>query len=85
MLILNSTLILLFHKKSEEIINQGAPIFEIRALESLPMLIRARLEIPNGDDAGLEKLRLFMEDEIQALRMKYDRAKQQMKEDQRGV
>ncbi|MGL5721725.1 MAG: V-type ATP synthase subunit A [Brevinema sp.] len=78
-------LIVLFYKKSEEIINQGAPIFEIRALESLPMLIRARLEIPNGDEAALEKLRLFMEDEIQALRMKYDRAKQQMQEDQRGV
>ncbi|MGL5254467.1 MAG: V-type ATP synthase subunit A [Brevinema sp.] len=78
-------LIILFYRKSEEVINKGAPIFEIRALESLPMLIRARLEITNGDTVALEKLRLFMEDEIQALHMKYDRAKQQMQEDRRGV
>lgn len=76
-------LILRFHVEAEKIINQGAPIFEIRALESLPMLIRARLEIPNGDTAAFEKLTNFMEDEMQALRMKYERANENL-EAQRG-
>lgn len=65
-----------FYHKAEEIINMGAPIFEIRSLESVPMLMRARLEIPNDDEAAFVKLENFINDEMSALLIKYENVPQ---------
>ncbi|MGL4393882.1 MAG: V-type ATP synthase subunit A [Brevinema sp.] len=62
---------LTFYKEATSIIALGAPIFEIRALDSIAMIMRARIEIPNDQLDKLEKLELFMKDELQALRLKY--------------
>ena len=67
-------LITTFYKEAESIIHMGAPIFEIRALECFPMIVRARLDIPNDELDKFEKLSLLIKDELNSLRLKYDRA-----------
>lgn len=69
-------LMMSFYHKAEEIINMGAPIFEIRSLESVPMLMRSRLEIPNDDEAAFVKLENFINDEMNALLIKYENVPQ---------
>jgi len=69
-------LMISFYQESKEIINLGAPIFEIRALESLPMIIRARIEISNDNINQFDKIEQFMKDELYSLRIKYERASQ---------
>ena len=66
-------LIMDFYKEAGLIVAQGAPIFEIRALDCFPMIIRARIEIPNEDMEGFKKLSLFIKDELNTLRLKYER------------
>ena len=67
-------LIILFYKETESIIQMGAPIFEIRALQCFPMIIRARLDIKNDELDQFDKLSLLITDELNSLRLKYDRA-----------
>lgn len=67
-------IIMEFYQESETIINMGAPIFEIRALESFPMILRARIEIPNNEMEQFDKLSLFIKDELNHLKAKYDKA-----------
>ena len=67
-------LIITFYKEAESIIRMGAPIFEIRALECFPMIVRARLDIKNDELDKFEKLSLLIKDELNSLRLKYDRA-----------
>lgn len=64
-------LILDFYKEASDIIHLGAPIFEIRALESLSMIMRVRIEIANDKMDDLTKLYNFMKDELHALQLKY--------------
>ncbi|MGL4388740.1 MAG: V-type ATP synthase subunit A [Brevinema sp.] len=62
-----------FYKEAVSIVALGAPVFEIRALESISMIMRARIEIPNDKLTDLENLERFMKDEMQALRLKYQK------------
>ncbi|MGL4560738.1 MAG: V-type ATP synthase subunit A [Brevinema sp.] len=69
--ILMLRIILTFYKSASEVIALGAPIFEIRALDSIAMILRARFEIPNDKLDELEKAESFMKDELQHLQLKY--------------
>ncbi len=66
-------IIMEFFEEAEGIINMGAPIFEIRSLECFSMIVRSRLDITNDELEKFDKLSMFIKDELNSLRLKYDR------------
>lgn len=72
-------IIIEFFTAAEEIIQMGAPIFEIRALDCFSMIVRSRLDISNDEINKFEKLSIFIADELASLKLKYDKANQQGK------
>ncbi|MGL4367839.1 MAG: V-type ATP synthase subunit A [Brevinemataceae bacterium] len=70
-------LIIKFYTRADHILSLGAPVFEIRALESVAMILRSRIEIANDDVDQFNKLESFIDDELTALESKYKQISQQ--------
>lgn len=64
-------LILKFYERAREIILMGAPIFEIKEMESIAQIMRAKMTIPNDDLSGFDKIEAFMMDEFESIQSVY--------------
>ncbi len=60
-------LMLKFHEKAAEVIRMGAPIFEIKEMESIARIIRAKMTVPNDKLEELDKIEKFMLDEFKSV------------------
>ena len=59
------------HRRAKQIIEQGAPLVEIRDLQCIPKLVRAKSLIENDDIKRMDALHQEMVRELDALKEKY--------------
>ncbi len=66
------TLMLRFYKRAKEVIKMGAPIFEIKEMESVAKIIRAKMSVPNDRLEEFDKIEAFMTDEFKSVASVYE-------------
>ncbi len=64
-------LILKFSDLASQVIRMGAPIFEIKEMESITRIIRAKMTIPNDKLEQIDKIEQFMIDEFKSIEEVY--------------
>ncbi len=57
-------LILKFYEKAAEVVKMGAPIFEIKEMESIAKIVRIKMTVPNDKLDEIDKIEAFMLDEF---------------------
>ena len=60
-----------FHQHARRLIERGAPLTQIRELEVVALLMRAKSQIPNNSEKGLNNLLFFVDQQLSELEREY--------------
>lgn len=64
-------IILKFHERAREIIRMGAPIFEIKEMDSISKILKIKISVPNDKLEEIDKIERFMMDEFDSVAEMY--------------